>query len=445
MKAIAYIRVSRVGGREGDSFLSPQLQRESIEGLARREGLEIVSWLEELDASGGDATRPKWNEAIEAVERGEAAGIACWNISRFSRSIRDFLNAIDRIEAAGGRLFSATEEFGDDPAGRMTRNVLLSIAEMERERARAGFRAADVSAIERGIFVGARIPLGYRRRADRGLEPDPDTAPVVQGIFERRAKGLSWAKLARWAGEQGAEITDKGVAALVRNPTYTGQVRWGEVTKDDAHVALVSRALFNRCQARGKRSARTGLLEGRFLLQGVATCAACGRALYLTSGGPSRPFYYCRGRSCEARAYARAQQLDAFVLNTIEESENPADPSAWVARPGAGSEVEDAEQALADARADLDGWLGDTKLRGILGGDRYADATADRVAVVNKCESDLEAARRETTGGFELVGRLWNTEWGHAERREWVARMVRSCEVSKGREPLSRRVEVELR
>jgi len=30
-KAIGYIRVSRVGGREGDSFLSPALQRQSIE------------------------------------------------------------------------------------------------------------------------------------------------------------------------------------------------------------------------------------------------------------------------------------------------------------------------------------------------------------------------------------------------------------------------------
>lgn len=75
VKVIGYVRVSRVGGREGDSFISPALQREQIEAVARREGLTVARVIEELDASGGDAKRPGWNEAIEAVESGEARGV----------------------------------------------------------------------------------------------------------------------------------------------------------------------------------------------------------------------------------------------------------------------------------------------------------------------------------------------------------------------------------
>ena len=108
-------------------------------------------------------------------------------------------------------------------------------------------------------------------------------------------------------------------------------------------------------------------------------------------------------------------------------------------------EAEAAEPALEEAREDLDSWLADTKLRGILGPDRYADATADRVAVVNKAEADLEDARERHGGRYELVARLWLQEWGWAERKEYVSRMVRSVVVSRGREPLSGRVEVELR
>ena len=102
----AYIRVSRVGGREGDRFLSTDLQRDSIKRVAEREGLQVVQWFEELDASGGDNARPKWNDAIRRVERGETQGIVCWNLSRFSRSVKDALTAIERIEAAGGKLYS---------------------------------------------------------------------------------------------------------------------------------------------------------------------------------------------------------------------------------------------------------------------------------------------------------------------------------------------------
>ena len=35
------VRVSRVGKRKGDSFLSPELQRESIARVCQREGLEL--------------------------------------------------------------------------------------------------------------------------------------------------------------------------------------------------------------------------------------------------------------------------------------------------------------------------------------------------------------------------------------------------------------------
>lgn len=87
-KAVGYVRVSRVGGRGGDSFLSPDIQREQIEAVARREGLDVVEVLEELDASDGDAARPLWNEAIRRVEAGEVAGIVVWNFARFSRSCR---------------------------------------------------------------------------------------------------------------------------------------------------------------------------------------------------------------------------------------------------------------------------------------------------------------------------------------------------------------------
>jgi DNA invertase Pin-like site-specific DNA recombinase len=70
-KAIGYVRVSR-DGRQGDSFLSPDLPRQSIERVCAREGLELVDVVEELDRSGGDASRPLWNSCIERVERGEA-------------------------------------------------------------------------------------------------------------------------------------------------------------------------------------------------------------------------------------------------------------------------------------------------------------------------------------------------------------------------------------
>lgn len=157
--------------------------------------------------------------------------------------------------------------------------------------------------------------------------------------------------------------------------------------------------------------------------------------MYLSGGGKKSqtPYYICRSPKYDAHAYVHAHALDSFVLNVIEEWTTAADPSTWVARPGGDTaEVAEAESALEDARADLDGFLGDTTLRRVLGADRYAKAASDYVAAVNKAESDLARAREQHSGRYELVGRLWNTEWGWAERKEWVERMVRSVVVSRG-------------
>jgi hypothetical protein len=132
-------------------------------------------------------------------------------------------------------------------------------------------------------------------------------------------------------------------------------------------------------------------------------------------------------------------------LLSLEADEETWRSATYVPAVGDDAEVEEAERALAEAREDLDSFLADTTLRRTLGEAKHTEAAGNYAAVVAKCEADLEAARARHTGGWDLVGRLWLQEWGHAERCEWVARVVREVIVSKGREPLSRRVEVELR
>jgi DNA invertase Pin-like site-specific DNA recombinase len=51
-----YIRVSKLNGRSGASFISPDVQRDAINAWATARGHEILEWHEEMDRSGGTRT-----------------------------------------------------------------------------------------------------------------------------------------------------------------------------------------------------------------------------------------------------------------------------------------------------------------------------------------------------------------------------------------------------
>ena len=67
----AYIRVSQVRGREGESFISPEVQREQIARWAKMRGATIVAEHEDLDQSGGKMSRPAFDQMMERVAAGE--------------------------------------------------------------------------------------------------------------------------------------------------------------------------------------------------------------------------------------------------------------------------------------------------------------------------------------------------------------------------------------
>src|SRR6266508_4814959 len=162
--ADGYIRVSRRGGREGESFISPEVQRKKIADWASLHEVAIVQWWEEIDQSGAKLERPMFQEALARCERGETGGIIVARLDRFARSAVDALGSIRRLNEAGARLVSVEDNFdGSTPMGRFAIGILTLIAELELERIKENWTAAVTQAVERGINISARPPTGYLR------------------------------------------------------------------------------------------------------------------------------------------------------------------------------------------------------------------------------------------------------------------------------------------
>src|ERR671922_2201853 len=72
-RAVGVVRVSRVGDRDGERFVSPREQRERIATACERDGLRLTDVLDEPDVSGGAPLerRPGLRHALELVEAGD--------------------------------------------------------------------------------------------------------------------------------------------------------------------------------------------------------------------------------------------------------------------------------------------------------------------------------------------------------------------------------------
>ena len=438
-KAIGYIRVSRIDGREGGSFLSPTLQRASIERICDREGLELIDVVEELDASGGDSSRPLWNRCIERIEKGEANALCVWNLDRFSRSIVDGFRAIQRIEDAGGRLISE-----DGASSKLDRGLRLLMGEVYRDQARDGFRRAVSSAIERGVYIARRVPFGYVRDSEtRRLVPNPETAPVLIQLFERRAKGESWVKLAAWLRENGGSPTTSrtSVREMVHNVAYLGWARQGEIINRKAHEPLVSQRLFDRASKMGTAPRHDGSISSQTLLSPI--CAGCGHRMQANrSQGRRLPngkrekiiSYSCLNHRCEARAWVKAGDLDTWVVGNLFLLLDKVGTVGYEVPGTDPVESAEARRRVEEAEYARSKFLGNKEQRLYLTDDEYNDILRELTDDVQEARIVLESVETEELPKVENIKALWR-EWTIETQREWLRSMVELVTVTsvKGR------------
>ena len=471
-QADGYIRVSRRGGREGESFISPDVQRKKITAWAKLHDVEILQWWEEIDQSGAKLERPMFQEALARCERGETGGIIVARLDRFARSAVDALTSIRRLTDAKARLVSVEDNFdGSTPMGRFAIGILTLIAELELERIKENWTTAVTRAVERGIHISRYTPTGYRRDTNGRLHREEPAASIVVECFRLRATGASWAELARFLEENkvlpptgNPHWSKVGVAGMLKNPVYLGQARSGKIIKENAHEAVVTQAEYDAAQSVKKSllKQRDGSMASQALLGGLVRCACCRHTLKITGNtdqktGMRYPIYYCTGRYatglCPDRATARASLVDAHVEEQVLEALRAED--GLLAQAVAASErVEAAARAVEDAEHELDLFVNNPKLLSVIGEQKFLEGVEVRQRALDEARAELVNVRSQTSLADQLADgdllRAWPT-LSVPEKRRLLNGLLESVLLTRadrrGRHarPISERTEIVLR
>ena len=431
-----YTRVSRQNGRE--HMRSPEDQEQDARHFARGNRLVVGEVFCDVDHSGGTLDRPGLQKCLRRVESGLSGGVVVSYLSRASRDTVQGLQLLDRITAVGGAVFAPNLPDYTTADGRMLTTIQLAIDEGYRMRKGEEFEKAKRGAVERGIPIHVRPPVGYRARADRRLEPDPRSADTIREVFEMRAAGAGPLELAehlqtkRVRTSQGSRTwTRPAVYGLLKNRVYLGEVAYGRdrrYVNPSAHEPIVDLATWQAAQNPTRKLSKSRSSRQPYLLSGIARCQACGFCLQGTRTSRGKLVYRCQRRHaggiCPQPARVDVDVLDEAVVDGFWRLVD--DISASGKEVASDAQIATLESVLAKTEKRLEQFLSPAVQDELGDTPEWAAGLKQRRRARDEAAETLGRARAEATrssNGAPTAATLrkkWKT-WSTIERREAIA------------------------
>lgn len=181
MRAIGYCRVST--DEQGDSGLGLAAQKETIRQEVIRRGWDFETMYGDTASGKSLRGRDDFGRALQTLAAGEADVLVVAKLDRLSRSVSDFAAILHQSQTEGWALDVC--DLGVDtttPSGKMVAQIMMVLAEWEREMIGERTRAALKAARAKGTSLGRKSGV------------TPETKRLIRVM---RAAGESWANIAR--------------------------------------------------------------------------------------------------------------------------------------------------------------------------------------------------------------------------------------------------------
>ena len=428
MRASVYLRQSL--DRTGEE-LGVSRQREDARILARLRGWVITAERVDNDTSAsGKRRRPGFEDALADLESGRADVLIAWDMTRLTRNARDRLRLIETGKAAGALVAFVRGSDLDlgTPAGRLTADILGSVAQHEIEQKSDRQKRAVEQAAKAGKRVGGRRPFGYEGDGMTLRDVEADAlaraydsvlhgVPVAAIVRELNDAGLFTPQLTR-TGEP-SRWSAQTFRQVLLNPRYAGiratsryesgvkvwdevaPAQWPSIVPEETWRAVVA-------ILRDPSRLNHGSI-GRRLLTGIAVCGVCDA--YVNGGGAPGGNRTYRCSASMGHISRKSDPVDEYVSEVV---------IARLSRPDAAGLLVDRDrgdvEALGREAATLRARLEDL-------GVSFAEGEIDRRTLASgsaRLRERLSAvqARQADAGRVDVLGPLVSA---HDVRGVWEA------------------------
>lgn len=310
--------------------------------LARRNehspgwGKHVKSYVDE-GLSGKDTNRPAFRQMMQDIELGNVQAVMFTELSRLSRSLKDFLNIFEFAQKYRCDLVCLKTEIDTtSPYKSLITKILMIFAEFEREMTsrRTALNAYERS--KRGLANGGVAPLGYKRMKQKKghLFVDEKEKQIVQDIFVTYIRLQSIRETTDYIKEKYdmktprlKNMSSTKVYAILTNKTYIG-IRvinpGNEENREEVPAVwepIIDRETFNKVQALLQKNREKFHSRGNqrylYYFSGLLRCGKCGEKLQGKSAYSTnkiRHFYYSHTSTCSKGGINR---IDAELVHSL--------------------------------------------------------------------------------------------------------------------------------
>ena len=370
-KTILYERLSHEDGRENES-VSIENQKAYLEEYATRNGFTNFVHMADDGWSGTRWDRPAFVKMMDEVERGNVQNILIKDMSRLGRDHLRVGLFLEQLREMGVRLIAVAESIDTDKGEDDFMPFRNIIAEWHARDTSRKIKAIFGARTAQGKRVTGAVPYGYMHDPNDRQQwiIDPETAPVVQRIFQSviNGKGVThiadeltaegiltpnayWkstgAKVSRGAhnNDNPARWSAATVIVILKKEDYMGWKVLNKTAKEsykskkrqatpenklifkDSHPAIIDEETWNVVQRLRGTKRRVYKLSGEpNPLTGVLYCADCGEKMYHKQGATGRANkphneYVCTSyrhysKECTCH-YIRAEAVEKLILEAI--------------------------------------------------------------------------------------------------------------------------------
>jgi len=236
-----YIRVSTE--EQAKQGISLSAQEEALKNYASALGYDIFRIYKDEGKSAKDIKgRPEMSQMLKDAQVRKFQAIFIYKLDRFSRSLRDLIETIEKLKEWGIDFISLQDKIETTSAsGKLMFHIISAFAEFERnvtsERTKFSMekKARDGNAV-------SRAPFGYKLENKQLILANDSY--LVQEIFQDFLnQKISLTQLAKKYG-----FSVNGLKKILKNQTYLGKIKFDGQIHQGSHQPLISSTLFNHVQ-----------------------------------------------------------------------------------------------------------------------------------------------------------------------------------------------------